>query len=450
MTGPRWSSEPLDATHDPHIASWVETADGHPDFPLQNLPFGVFVPPKRAGHRQPLPRGGIRIGDRVLDLGALARSGLLMGDAKAGAQAAAGGTLNAFFALGRGARNAVRQRVHTLLTEGAGDRPLVQRLLYDVRDITMELPVAVGDYTDFYAGVHHALRVGELFRPDRPLLPNYPWVPIAYHGRASSVRVSGESVRRPRGQFPATPGGEPRFAPTGKLDFELELGIWVGPGNELGDRIPIGDAGSSVAGFCLLNDWSARDIQAWEYQPLGPFLGKSFATTVSAWVVTPEALAPYRTPAPSRRADDPPPLPYLTDADDQTGGGLDIELEVLLSTAQMRATRVAPQRLSLSSTRYLYWTVAQMIAHHTSGGCNLRPGDLLGTGTLSGPAATARGSLLEMSSNGTRPVEVVTGQTRGFLEDGDEIVLRARAGRPGLATIGFGECRATVVPAEGG
>ncbi len=437
-------STALDATHDPGTTSWVETANGHPDFPLQNLPFGI-VAPRPAGGWDADARGAIRIGDSVLDLRGLARSGLLTGAALAGAQAAAGRSLNKLFAAGPAPRRALRARVHALLTSGAPETADVRPLLHDVRDVVVTLPAAVGDYTDFYAGIQHATTVGALFRPDTPLLPNYSWVPIAYHGRASSVRVSGEPVRRPRGQFRLPAEDGPRVAPTEKLDFELELGVWIGPGNAAGEPIRVGAAAAQVAGFCLLNDWSARDIQAWEYQPLGPFLGKNFATTVSPWVVTPEALAPYRLPATARRPGDPAPLPYLFDPDDQAGGGLDIDLEVLLLTAAMRARGDQPERLSLSSTRHLYWTVAQMIAHHTSGGCDLRPGDLLGTGTLSAPDPSGYGSLLELTRNGTVPLVLASGDTRTYLQDGDEVILRARAARPGMPGIGFGDCRAMVV-----
>jgi fumarylacetoacetase len=448
MTGAGPPASTPDATHGPDATSWVDTADGHPDFPVQNLPFGVFAP-RGPGHDDAAPRGGIRIGDQVLDLRGLAGSGLLAGDALAGAQAAAGSTLNAFFGRGPGVRRALRTRVHTLLTQ-AEHRATVAPLLHDIDAVETKLPAAVGDYTDFYAGIHHAHRVGELFRPDRPLLPNYRWVPIAYHGRASSVQVSGQPVRRPRGQLGSAGEDAPRFAPTEKLDFELELGVWIGSGNAAGEPIPIGAAAEHIAGFGLLNDWSARDIQSWEYQPLGPFLGKSFATTVSPWVVTAEALAPYRIPAPARGAGDPVPLPYLTDPTDQAGGGLDIDLEVLIRTADMTANGAPPQRVSLSSSRHLYWTVAQMVAHHSSNGCNLRAGDLFGTGTISGPDAGSYGSLLEITGNGRVPLQLATGESRTFLQNGDEVLLRARAQRPGLPTIGFGDCRAAVVAAGAG
>jgi fumarylacetoacetase len=320
-------------------------------------------------------------------------------------------------------------------------------MLHGVDEVVKHLPATVGDYTDFYVGINHAVNVGILFRPDNPLLPNYKWIPIGYHGRASSIRISGEPFHRPRGQRKAPTQSAPTYEPARNLDFELEIGVWVGPGNRPGRPIPIGSADAHVAGFCLLNDWSARDIQSWEYQPLGPFLSKNFATTVSAWVVTPEALAPYRTPAPARATGDPAPLPYLLDTGDQARGGLDVHLQVLLGTARMREQGVAPQQISSSSTRHMYWTVAQLIAHHTSGGCDLRPGDLLGSGTLSAPDDTGYGSLLELTGNGARPLRLASGEERTFLRDGDEIILRARAERAGAAPVGFGECRARVLPA---
>jgi fumarylacetoacetase len=437
------SFDTADPTNDPAIRSWVTSAQDHPDFPIQNLPFGVFSP---ASDDQPDPRGGIRIGDEILDLRALARSDLISGAALAAAVAAAAPTLNAFFGLGPVPRQALRARVHRLLTDGALEEELVRSMLHPVRSSQVHLPAAVGDYTDFYAGIHHAANVGALFRPDNPLPPNYKWVPIGYHGRASSVRVSGEPFHRPRGQRKPPDAAAPVYGPCRDLDFELELGIWIGPGNDPGHPVPVGRAAAHAAGFCLLNDWSARDVQSWEYQPLGPFLAKNFATSVSPWVVTPEALAPYRVPA-TRPADAPAALPYLTDAADQLTGGLDIGLEVLVSTEQMRRQGLPDHRLSASSSKHLLWTVAQLIAHHTSGGCDLRPGDLFGTGTISAPGREGYGSLLEITSGGENPIGLPSGETRMFLADGDEVVLRARASRAGAAPIGFGECRARVLPA---
>ena len=427
-----------DHTHDSGLRSWVTSANGHPDFPIQNLPFGVFSPLAGA------PRGGVAIGDLILDLRALHDAGLLDDEAQAACHLCAGPTLNAFLAEGAGPRRALRDAVSAILAEGADERP---ELLHEAADCLMYMPAHVGDYTDFYAGIHHATNVGRLFRPDNPLLPNYKWVPIGYHGRASSVRPSGSEVRRPQGQRKHPDQVEPSFGPSERLDYELELGVWVGPGNALGTTIPIGQAREHIAGYCLLNDWSARDLQAWEYQPLGPFLAKSFATTISPWIVTPEALAPFRAAQPERPAGDPQPLPYLLDETDQREGALDLELEVLLLTAAMRERGLAPHRLSLGTSTTLYWTAAQILTHHASNGCNLNPGDLLGTGTISSPTPGGYGSLLEITGGGREPVRLASGETRRFLDDGDEVILRARARRDGCAPIGFGECRAAILPA---
>ncbi len=321
--------------------------------------------------------------------------------------------------------------------------------LHRASECALHLPVRIGDYTDFYVGIHHAIAVGKLFRPDNPLLPNYKYLPIGYHGRASSVLPSGVPVRRPNGQTKGTEPGEPLFAPTRRLDYELELGIWVGPGNDLGEPVPIAEAGDHIAGFGLLNDWSARDIQAWEYQPLGPFLAKSFATTISPWIVTPEALAPFRIAQPTRPEGDPTPLQYLSDIRDQATGALNLELDILIRTAAMRHENLPAHQLTRSNAAYMYWTAAQMLAHHTSNGCNLMPGDLLGSGTISGPDRHSRGSLLEATEGGRAPIRLPSGEERIFLEDGDEIVLRAQARRDGFVPIGFGECRATILPAWG-
>ena len=426
-----------DHTNDPSLSSWVPGAAGHSDFPIQNLPFGVFGPLAGA------PRGGIAIGDHILDLRALHEAGLLDEEAQAALGACTGPTLNGFLAQGAGPRRALREAVSALLQEGSDERP---HLLHKAADCIMYVPAVIGDYTDFYAGIHHATTVGKLFRPDAPLMPNYKWVPIGYHGRASSVRVPGE-VRRPNGQ--RKPAGEtvPTFGPSRNLDYELELGVWVGPGNAPGAPVPIGDASQHIAGYCLLNDWSARDIQGWEYQPLGPFLAKSFCTTISPWIVTPEALAPFRAAQPPRPEGDPAPLPHLHDPVDQAVGALALELEVLLLTPGMRKQKLGPHRLSIGSSLDLYWTPAQLLAHHASNGCNLNPGDLLGSGTISGPTPDSCGSLLEITQGGRAPITLPSGEERRFLEDGDEVVLRARAKRPGAATIGFGECRGLVIPA---
>ncbi len=428
----------IDHTHDPVLQSWVPSANGHADFPIQNLPLGVFSPLAGA------PRGGIAIGDMILDLRAVHEEGLLDEEAQSAVHACIGPSLNPFLALGAAPRRALRDAISALLQEGSDERP---HLLHPAADCIMYLPARIGDYTDFYAGIHHAETVGKLFRPDAPLPPNYKYVPIGYHGRASSLRTSGADVRRPNGQ--RKPAGEavPTFGPCRNLDYELELGIWVGPGNALGTTIPIANATEHIAGFCLLNDWSARDIQSWEYQPLGPFLAKNFCTTISAWIVTPEALAPFRAPQPPRPTGDPAPLPYLHNAADQAAGALDIELEVLLITLQMRKQGLAPHRLSIGSALALYWTPAQLLAHHASGGCNLNPGDLLGTGTIAAPTSDGCGSLLEITQGGRAPITLPSGEERRFLEDGDEVILCARANKPGAAPIGFGSCRGIVAAA---
>jgi fumarylacetoacetase len=325
---------------------------------------------------------------------------------------------------------------------------LHSRFLHPAASCMLHLPARIGDYTDFYVGIHHATNVGKVFRPDNPLLPNYKHVPIGYHGRTSSVVTSGTPVRRPRGQLKPPEASDPSFGPSQRLDYELELGVWIGQGNALGDPIPIEEAGQHVAGFCLLNDWSARDLQAWEYQPLGPFLSKNFGTTVSPWVVTPEALAPFRIPQPQRAEGDPKPLPYLFDEADQREGAFDIELEVLLVTPGLKEKAKAPHRLALSSTRHMYWTVSQLVTHHTCNGCNLQPGDLLGSGTLSAPDEQGFGSLLETTRGGSQPIKLESGEERRFLQDGDEIILRARAGREGFAPVGFGDCSGAVSAAS--
>ena len=429
----------IDSTHDPNLRSWVTSAnDPDTGFPIQNLPLGVFAD---AGGS----RIGTAIGDSVLDLAACAEAGLVDGPAGAACRAP---DLNSLMALGSPHWRALRHRLSALLRHDARERVSLARLLRPLGELEMLLPARIGDYTDFYASIHHATTVGAQMRPENPLLPNYAWVPIGYHGRASSVVVSGTPVIRPHGQLKLEAEADPIFAPTRRLDYELELGAWVGPANPLGARVSIAEAGARLFGVSLLNDWSARDIQRWEYQPLGPFLAKNFATSVSPWVVTLDALAPFRCPASPREAAQPQPLPYLNDPADQRGGGLDISLEVLLSTPRMRARGDAPQRLSRGNTRDLYWTLAQMLAHHSSGGCNLRPGDLLGTGTVSGPAPDSRGCLLELTDGGKAPITLPSGETRRFLEDGDEVILRGRCAREGCRSIGLGECRGTVTSAQ--
>ncbi|WP_095077758.1 fumarylacetoacetase [Pseudomonas sp. Irchel s3h17] len=426
--------------------SWVASANDHADFPLQNLPLGVFSTQGSA------PRSGVAIGEHIFDLEAALEAGLFDGAARTAVEATRGGQLNAFFDLGRGARVALRERLLELFAEGSTLHGKIEaqgaKLLPLATDCQMHLPAKINDYTDFYVGIEHAQNVGKLFRPDNPLLPNYKYVPIGYHGRASTIRPSGTDVRRPKGQTLPAGQAEPTFGPCARLDYELELGIWIGQGNEMGDSIAIGDAAEHIAGFCLLNDWSARDIQAWEYQPLGPFLSKSFITSISPWVVTAEALEPFRRAQPARPEGDPQPLPYLFDTRDQAAGGFDIELEVLLLTETMREQRLPAHRLTLSNTQHMYWTVAQMVAHHSVNGCQLQAGDLFGSGTLSGPENGQFGSLLEITEGGKKPIELASGEVRKFLEDGDEIILRARCSRDGFASIGFGECRGKILPAR--
>jgi fumarylacetoacetase len=432
------SAYEIDATHDPVLDCWVEGANDHPDFPVQNLPLGIFAP---TGEH---PRAGTRIGEYILDLRAIASLGLVDADLR---RALNGDTLNPLFALGQPRRRALRHALCALLCD-LRRRDMLAPHLRAADGCVMHLPARIGDYTDFYVGIHHATNVGKQFRPDQPLLPNYKYVPIGYHGRASSVRVSGAPVIRPSGQRKPPDADAPDFGPTARLDHELELGVWIGPGNAAGHPIPIHEAADHVAGFCLLNDWSARDIQAWEYQPLGPFLSKSFLTSVSPWVVTAEALAPFRTAQAPRPEGDPAPLPYLSDPRDQASGALGLTIEAYIRTAAMRAAGAGPHRLSHGSATAMYWTVAQMVAHHSVNGCDLRPGDLLGTGTLSGPAADSAGSMLELSQGGRTPIPLPGGESRSFLEDGDELILSAFAQAPGYRRIGLGVCTGLVEPAR--
>ena len=430
-------------THDPAARSWVASANGHRDFPVQNLPFASF---RRRGHGESW-RGGVAIGEEILDLAALARSVPFDGAAARALEAAAQPTMNALMALGPAHWSALRAALFDALAEGSAQQATLIDCLVPQGEAEFALPAAIGDYTDFYASIHHATAVGRLFRPTNPLTPNYRWLPIGYHGRASSVQVSGTAFRRPLGQRLPAGHETPEFGPSTRLDFELEVGIFVGTGNAPGEPIPIGEAEQQVFGLCLLNDWSARDVQAFEYQPLGPFLAKNFATTISPWIVTLEALAPFRTPW-ARPATDPPPLAYLDDPAIRTGGGFDLSLEVWLETAAMRARALPAARLTRTNFRHSYWTVAQMVAHHTVGGCDLRPGDLLGSGTQSGPGADEAGSLLELTAGGHEPLELPSGETRRFLEDGDRVILEGRCERSGAATIGFGRCAAEVLPAR--
>lgn len=389
------------------------------DFPIENLPFGVFRTSGREAHIC------TAFEDRILDLHACTRAGLL--DEASLLEP----LLNGLMAKGRAVSRAVRERVRGLIESNAADAHFVS-----MDGAEMLLPMRIGDYTDFYASVHHATNVGSMFRPDNPLLPNYKWIPIGYHGRASSIVVSGTPVKRPHGQTRDDQNAPPVFGPSKRLDYEMELGMVIGAGNELGQPIAARDALDHLFGFCLVNDWSARDVQTWEYQPLGPFLAKNFATSISPWIVTMDALEPFRTNASVRSEGDPEPLPYLQD-----DVGFDIAVEVWLRTAKM----AEPVRLSRGNFRDMYWTVAQLVAHHTANGCNLMPGDLLASGTISGPSKEARGCLLELTWRGTEPLELPNGETRKFLENGDEVIMRAYCEREGHARIGFGECRGVVV-----
>lgn len=426
----------IDETHNPALGTWIPSADGHPDFPIQNLPLGVFR--RRAGGPAAV---GVAIGDQVLDLTGCREKGLIAGPA---AELVRSGSLGPLLAAGETPRRELRRTASSLLRAGvAGCVP--EPLLPAQSTVVLELPAAIGDYTDFYASIHHATRVGALLRPDNPLFPNYKWVPIAYHGRASSIVPSGTPIRRPHGQT-AAEGAAPAFGPSRRLDYEMEVGFFIGPGNGHGQAVPIAEAGGQIAGLCLVNDWSARDIQRWEYQPLGPFLSKSFATTISPWIVTAEALAPFRAPLRPRAPGDPEPLDYLADPNDRAAGGFDVQVEVLLSTEAMRAAGLAPHPLSRGSLLDLYWTPAQMIAHHTSNGCPLRPGDLLASGTVSGPSPESAGCLLERTEGGRSPLALPNGEKRAFLEDGDDVTMRAWCERPGYARIGFGVCGGRILP----
>jgi len=435
----------LNETHDPQLHSWVASANAPgSDFPLQNLPFGVF---RRAGSAEPF-RGGVAIGDQILDLAAALNtdvfSAALVGStqqressARAAAMAAQP-ALNELMAAGPRAWSALRRSLSRLLHSDSAVRPALQSCLLPQTQAQYALPARIGDYTDFYTSIHHASAVGRLFRPDQPLLPNYKWMPIGYHGRCSSIVISGADFARPSGQILAGAATAPTLGASQRLDYELELGVFIGSGNALGTSISIGEAESKVFGLCLLNDWSARDLQAWEYQPLGPFLGKNFATSISPWIVTLEALEPYRVPW-IRPADDPQPLSYLDSPQLRTRGAIDLQLEVWLQTEAMRRAGQSPCRLSQSNFRQAYWSIAQMVAHHSVNGCNLQPGDLLGTGTQSGPLPGEAGSLLELSEAGRRPLRLPDGETRSFLEDGDAVIMRGWCERANAARVGFGE-----------
>jgi fumarylacetoacetase len=435
----------LDETHDPRARSWLASAnaiDG--DFPIQNLPFGVF---RRRGTAEEF-RGGVAIGDQIVDLAALAERELFEPQAAAGIRAGAQSSLNSLMQMGAAVSAAVRRALFEGLSAGSALQGALQACLVAQRDAHHALPARIGDYTDFYASIYHATAVGKMMRPDNPLLPNYQWIPIGYHGRSSSIGISGQSIHRPQGQ--RLPAGEtrPAVGPSKRLDYELELGIFVGEGNALGSAIPMAQAEAHIFGLCLLNDWSARDLQAWEYQPLGPFLAKNFATTISPWIVTLQALAPFRTPL-LRSESAAAPLPYLHSQINREAGGIDIRLEALIETSGMRARNEAAHRLSSTSFKHSFWTIAQLVAHHTVNGCNLRAGDLLGTGTQSGPTAGEAGSLLELSVGGSQPIKVGREECRTFLEDGDTVILRAWCEKPGAARIGFGSVQGRVLPATG-
>ncbi|WP_397532328.1 fumarylacetoacetase [Roseateles sp.] len=432
-----------DHTHDPEAQSWVPSANAaDADFPLQNLPYGLF---RRAGSQQDW-RVGVAIGDQILDLKRAAQASCWSSDTLVLLQPLAEGDLNRFMALPQEKRRALRLALFDALHADSGLDAKLSGCLLPQNEAEMAVPCRIADYTDFYTGIHHATTVGKLFRPDNPLLPNYKWVPIGYHGRSSSIGVSGGTVRRPLGQLKAPDAEAPVFGPCKRLDYELELGLFVAGGNALGEPIPMAEAEQHMFGLSLLNDWSARDLQAWEYQPLGPFLAKNFASTISPWIVTMEALEPFRLPF-TRPEGDPQPLPYLDSPANRAGGNYGIELEVWLQTAQMRTAGQPAVRLMRSNFKYAYWTLAQMLTHHASNGCNLQPGDLLGTGTQSGPEAGEGGSLLELSQGGKQAITLPNGEARTFLQDGDSVILRGFAHAKGARRIGFGDCAATVVAA---
>ncbi len=432
----------LNETHEPTLESWVHSAnDGVSDFPIQNLPFAIF-------RRNPneVFRGGVAIGDQIVDLLQLRNADVLAADLRPVVAAAAKPELNEFMAMGGSAWSSLRLALSRALRAGSELEHSLSACLVSQADVEYKLPCKITDYTDFYTSIHHATAVGSLFRPDNPLLPNYKWVPIGYHGRASSICISGHSFPRPLGQLKGPDDEVPVLAPSKRVDYELEMGIFIGLGNALGSPIAIAEAENHVFGMCLFNDWSARDIQAWEYQPLGPFLAKSFASTISPWIVTLEALTPYRL-AFARPEGDPQPLPYLSSEQNTRAGAMDIQLEVLLQTQNMKAKGEAPVSLSRSNFKYSYWTVAQLVAHHSVNGCNLQPGDLLGSGTQSGPEAGEFGSILELSHGGKQPITLPNGETRTFLSDGDTVVLRGFCASPNAVRIGFGEVAGTVLAA---
>ncbi len=434
----------LNATHDPSRRSFVQSANRpDTDFPIQNLPFGVFR--RRGGE----PQGGVAIGDRIFDLKAGVEAGLFSGQAKVAAQAASGSTLNPVMMLDSAHASALRARLSDLLRQGAPEAAPIQglggKILAPMADVKMELPASIASFTDYFTSIFHAERGGRVRNPDQPLTPNFKHIPIAYNGRATSLRVSSEPFKRPNGQFRAK-GGELQFGPEPRLDFELEVGALM-RGNAQGTPIPLSMAESHIFGYCLVNDWSARAIQAWETVPAGPFQGKSFCTTVSPWVVTGEALAPFRCAAFQRAADDPKPLPYLASADNEANGGIDLQLEAYILTPKMRAANQEPSQITLTNLTTLYWTFAQMVTYHASNGCNFLPGDLIASGTTSGPTDESRACLNELSAYGTADIPLHNGEARRYLEDGDDLIMRAHARRGGCVTIGFGDCTGRVEPA---
>ncbi|MBX3298926.1 MAG: fumarylacetoacetase [Acidobacteria bacterium] len=438
----------INETHDPSLMSWVESANlPNTDFPIQNLPFCIFG----SDAVDDEIHIGVRIGNEVLNLDACADAGLLgeIEDDESIGGERLWGLLDGIMAFSGEGRRALRSRISELLREGSVEQTSLESHLVPAADCLFEdMPAVIGDYTDFYCSIYHATNVGSMFRPDNPLLPNYKYVPIGYHGRASSIVISGTDIKRPKGQNRSEQEAPPVFIPSKSLDYEMELGFFVGRGNELGTSIPISDAEQHIFGVCLVNDWSARDIQAWEYQPLGPFLAKNFATTISPYVVTMDALAPFRTSAFERDPDDPQPLGYLNGEQNQKLGGLDINLEVYIQTEKMRDEKIEPHLLSRSNTKDLYWTIGQMLTHHASNGCNLQTGDLMATGTVSGKEKSERGCLLELTWRGTEPIDLPSGEQRRFLEDGDEIIMKGYCEREGFRRIGLGECRGRILPAD--
>lgn len=445
----------LNETHDPSLKSWVESAnDPNTDFPIQNLPFCIH----NSSRVVDIPSLGISIGDQLLDLTAIDAAGDegtgidLIADIGQGLGSWSDDRGLDLHVLPTGLQTSIRKRISELLRQDnpvLRDHPNVSQALIPLKEVEFLKPIVeIGDYTDFYCSIYHATNVGSMFRPDNPLLPNYKYVPIGYHGRASSIVISGTEIKRPHGQNRSDQEAPPVFIPCKNLDYEMEVGFFVGQGNELGSSIPIGEAEKHIFGLCLVNDWSARDIQAWEYQPLGPFLAKNFATTISPFVVTMEALAPFRTKAFEREPGDPAPLPYLADEQNEKFGGIDINLEVFIQTQKMRDENIEPHLLSRSNMKDLYWTIGQMLTHHASNGCNLQTGDLIATGTISGKDKSERGSMLELSWRGTEPIELPNGETRRFLEDHDEIIMKGYCEREGFRRIGFGECRGRILPAD--